>query len=175
MSLHVVSKWFLFFFIYSLVGWVWETSFVYFRTGHFENRGLLWGPYLPIYGIGAVFILFSTAHVKNNLWLIFFLGLISATIVEYVGGSLLQMVFQTRYWDYRGAFLNIHGHICLICSLAWGLFSIGLVRWLHPRTAHFLQQIPNTLLTTLSISSLFVIIADFLLVLQKHWNLFSPK
>ena len=61
----------MFFFVYCFLGWIWETGYVSIRTHKFVNRGFLHGPLIPIYGFGAMAILFATLPVKDNLWLRF--------------------------------------------------------------------------------------------------------
>ena len=59
-------QWLLFFYLYSFVGWVWESCYVSVKKGHWVNRGFLYGPFLPIYGFGAVTILISTMGVQDS-------------------------------------------------------------------------------------------------------------
>lgn len=169
MNTQILMKWTLLFIIYSFIGWVWETCYVFVRTGHYENRGLLWGPFLPVYGFGALLILITTAPVQKNWLLIFIIGMLSASIAEYIGGSFLELVFHTREWDYSESFMNLHGHICLLCSVVWGFFSIALVKWLHPWISSLLQKIPPTLYAwaTILLSLFFVI--DFSILIQRSF------
>lgn len=156
-------RWSLCFFSYCFIGWVWETLYVFVRTGRWENRGLLYSPLLPIYGIGALVILYVTAPVQTNPWLIFLLGMLGASAVEYIGGTLTDILFHTRYWDYSGSFLNLHGHICLLCSLAWGLFSILLVKWIHPGVRQLFHTLPTKAGIILTGILFFTIGIDFII------------
>lgn len=108
----------LYFFFYSFVGWIWESSYVSILTKRLTNRGFLTGPMLPIYGIGAVVMLCATYPVQSSDVGIFLLGLIAATMLEYVTGVVMEALFQVRYWDYSDKKFNIQGHICLSSSLA---------------------------------------------------------
>lgn len=90
----------LYFFFYSFVGWIWESSYVSILTKRLTNRGFLTGPMLPIYGSGAVVMLCATYPVQSSDIGIFLLGLIAATILEYVTGVVMETLFQVRYWDY---------------------------------------------------------------------------
>ena len=113
----------LYFFFYSFVGWIWESSYVSILTKRLTNRGFLTGPMLPIYGSGAVVMLCATYPVQSSDIGIFLLGLIVATILEYVTGVVMETLFQVRYWDYSDKKFNIQGHICLSSSLAWGFYT----------------------------------------------------
>lgn len=107
------------------------------------NRGFLHGPLLPIYGSGATIILFVTLPVEQDLRLVFLLGMIAATVLEYVTGAVMERLFKVRYWDYSHHRFNLNGHICLTSSLAWGFFSILLVRFIHPPIAGLLADVPG--------------------------------
>ena len=76
------AQWVLFFFLYSFLGWIWESSFVSIREHRWVNRGFLHGPLLPIYGFGAVSILLFTLPVAQNPLLIFLMGMTGATLLE---------------------------------------------------------------------------------------------
>ena len=98
MHAYHLSQWLIFFFIYSFIGWVWESCYVSVRKRHWVNRGFLHGPMLPIYGSGAVVILVSTIGVREHPWLIFIFGLVAATALEYVTGAVMERMFHVRYW-----------------------------------------------------------------------------
>lgn len=133
----------LYFFFYSFVGWIWESCYVSVRTRRLTNRGFLTGPMLPIYGSGAVVMLCATYPVQSSDIGIFLLGLIAATVLEYVTGVIMEALFQVRYWDYSDKKFNLQGHICLSSSLAWGVFTLLLIRVVHPRISALLEKIPQ--------------------------------
>ncbi len=134
----------LYFFFYSFIGWIWESSYVSVCKRQLTNRGFLTGPMLPIYGSGAVMMLCVTYPVRSSDIGIFFLGMFAATLLEYVTGVVMEALFQVRYWDYSDKKFNIQGHICLSSSLAWGVFTLLLIRVVHPRVSALLEQIPQT-------------------------------
>lgn len=155
-------KWSLCFFFYCFIGWIWETGYVFVRTGQWENRGFLHGPFLPIYGFGALVILWFTTPAKGNVWLIFLLGMLGATLLEYLGGILLEQIFHARYWDYSGVPLNLNGHVCLPCSFVWGLFSILLVKWIHGWVNGWVISIPVNFGFLIAMSLILLVSADFI-------------
>lgn len=142
MHTYQLSQWILFFFIYSFIGWIWESCYVSVKKRHWVNRGFLHGPMLPIYGSGAVVILISTIGVRNNSWLIFLFGLVAATLLEYVTGAVMERLFHVKYWDYSNQKFNMKGYICVSSSLCWGVFSVLLVRVVHVPIERIVLNIP---------------------------------
>ena len=149
--IYTQAQWLLFFFFYCFVGWIWECMYVSIRKREWVNRGFLYGPLLPIYGFGAIIVLWLTLPVRNNIPLIFLFGMIGATILEYITGAVMERTFHVRYWDYSDQKFNVHGHICLFCSLGWGLFSVILVRFVHLPVEDFVLKIPANIANLLSL------------------------
>ncbi len=127
-----VDQWILLFFLYSFAGYLWEVAYVSLRGHKLVNRGFLFGPILPIYGFGAITILHAALPVRNNLILTALLGGLAASILEYFTGWLMERLFGVRYWDYSNDPGNIRGYVCPRATLAWCVFSVLLVRWVHP-------------------------------------------
>ena len=100
MHIYTTGQWVLLFFFYCFCGWVWESCYVSVCQRRWVNRGFLHGPLLPIYGSGAILILFVTLPAANHLWLVYVLGLVAATALEYVTGAVMERLFGVRYWDY---------------------------------------------------------------------------
>ena len=132
LSSYTLTQWSLLFYLYGFLGWVWESCYVSLCRRQWVNRGFLHGPMLPIYGFGALMILLATLPARQNLALVFLLGTASATLLEYVTGAAMERIFHVRYWDYSHQRFQVKGYICLRSSIAWGFFSILLVRVLHP-------------------------------------------
>ena len=140
-----LTQWLLFFFVYAFFGWVWESCYVSVRSKRWVNRGFLNGPFLPIYGFGAIAILWATLPVRNDVVLVYVFGMLSATILEYFTGAAMERLFHVRYWDYSKHKFNLKGHICLGVSLGWGVFSVFLVRVVHLPIEQLILQIPTVL------------------------------
>ena len=124
MYVYTPGQWALLFFFYCFCGWVWESCYVSAKQRQWVNRGFLHGPLLPIYGSGAIIILFVTLPVADNLWLVYVLGMLAATLLEYVVGAVMEQLFKVRYWDYTKQPCNLHGYICLTSC---GLFIRPLI------------------------------------------------
>jgi len=140
------TDWMMFFFFYCIIGWIWESGYVSLRTRTWVNRGFLYGPWLPIYGFGALTVLLATLPVRMYLSLVFVTGMISATILEYVTGAAMEKLFHMRYWDYSDKPMNIRGHICLPVSLAWGCFSVLMILLIHPPVERLILSVPDSIL-----------------------------
>lgn len=133
---YTFSTWLFFFYFYCFLGWIWETLYVSVKKGKWVNRGFMRGPFLPIYGTGAIVVLIFTLHFRDNASLVFVVGMLSATILEYCTGVAMEKMFHVRYWDYTGKPLNVNGHICITSSLAWGVFSVILTLYGHTPVEH---------------------------------------
>lgn len=124
--------WLVYFYVYCILGWCFESGNVSLRKREWTNRGFMRGPWLPIYGSGALVILLSTLHVDDRPWLVFITGAFAATLLEYVTGVVMLAVFKVRYWDYRYHKIQFQGHICLVSTMAWGVLSVVMVYGIHP-------------------------------------------
>ncbi len=121
------------FFLYSLLGWLFEVSFVVLRQHRYQDRGVLGGPFCLIYGItGCIITVGLRELARDDLFFLFLLSAVIATAVEWVGGHILEWFTQTRWWDYSRRKFNLDGYICLSASVGWGLLGVVTVRWLAP-------------------------------------------
>ena len=113
---YTLQQWILYFYVYCFLGWIFESCYVSFRKKEWVNRGFLHGPFLPIYGSGAVMMLFVSEPFKNNLILTYFAGVVGATLLELVTGAAMEALFKVRYWDYSNQKFNYKGNISLTYS-----------------------------------------------------------
>ncbi len=140
-------QWLAFFYIYCFFGWIFESTYVSLKQRHFVNRGFLRIPMLPLYGSGAVMMLWVSLPFKNNLFLVYISGVIAATALEYVTGYMMEQLFKIRYWDYSNQKFQIHGYICLSSSIAWGFLTILMTEVIHEPIARIVLDFnPNILL-----------------------------
>lgn len=147
------------FFIAAIIGWVFEVTLHIIEQGEFVKRGVLQGPWLPIYGYGCILILTVLYKFRKKPLKEFFLIIILCGLVEYCTGVYLEHTFNgTKWWDYSGYFLNIHGRVCAEGLLVFGLGGIMLVYILAPLIDNLLQRVnPKKLIVTCCILlSLFI-------------------
>ncbi len=151
-SIYYIISWF---FIYSFLGWAWESAYVSIKNKKLVNRGFINGPLCTIYGAGAVTIYLLLRPFEKNLALLYLGGVITATALEYVTGWIMETVFHTRWWDYSNKKFNLHGYISLASSLLWGAFSILLFKLLQPFvswiTSLYPQSIGEVILAVVSV------------------------
>ena len=144
--IYTFSTWLFFFYFYCFLGWVWETCYVSVLKAKWVNRGFMRGPFLPIYGSGAIVVLIFTLPFRTNAGLVFVVGMVSATILEYFTGAVMERLFHVRYWDYSSQRLNLNGHICVTSSLAWGAFSVILTLYGHTPVERFASHMSTNVL-----------------------------
>lgn len=137
--------WLTFFYIYCFFGWIFESTYVSLKQHRFVNRGFLRLPMLPLYGTGAVMMLWVSLPVKNNLFLVYCSGVVAATLLEYVTGYVMERLFKVRYWDYSNQKFNLHGYICLTSSIAWGFLTIFMTEVIHKPMERFVLNLPPAL------------------------------
>lgn len=122
----------LLFFIYSFIGWLWETIYCSLKAGKFVYRGFLIGPYCPIYGFGILGVLYFVEPFQNNVVVLYVFATILVTALEYFTSYLLEKLFHASWWDYRNVPFNINGRIALPVSLFWGIACVLIVKVVNP-------------------------------------------
>ena len=139
---------FKFFFITSILGFFIE-SFLW----HGHESGILYGPWTPIYGIGSVIILIISSKIfkKRNInsffkfALLFVFCFILLSLIELIGGILIEKIFDVVFWDYTKYKFNIGKYICLEISFLWGIVSCLFV-FIKPFIDRIIKCIPNLVL-----------------------------
>ena len=134
---------FYYFFIYSFLGWISECVKVFVETKKLVNRGFISGPICPIYGVGAVALVLLLGSVKN-IFLLFLIGVVVTSVLEYVTGYILEKLFHSKWWDYSDKPFNLQGRICLFNSLLWGVSSIVIVKFIQPLMEKLVNIIPSS-------------------------------
>ena len=149
------------FFIFALIGWLWEVSLHLVSNGEFVNRGVLHGPWLPIYGTGGVLILVVLNKLRSKPLAEFCATIVLCGCVEYFTAWYLEATHDgQKWWDYSGYFLNLHGRICAEGLLVFGLGGMAIVYVAAPFLDNFLQKIKLQIIVPLCVALLTVFIAD---------------
>lgn len=154
-----ILQWMLFFYIYCFFGWIIESTYVSVCTGNWVNRGFMRGPVIPIYGTGAIIILFAVIPFRTSPILVFIIGTIAASVLEFVTGIVMERIYKVRYWDYSDKPFNLCGYICLFNSLCWGVLSILLIYLVHSWVEKGVLFLNDMVLLSIDsgISSLFIV------------------
>lgn len=156
-----------FFFAFAVLGWCWEVLVFFIHKGVFINRGILFGPWLPIYGVGGVAVLLFLRRFAENKLLTFLAAALLCTVLEYMTGWFLESSTGARWWDYTGYLLNLNGRVCLTGALVFGLGSIALIYILAPLANEFYKKIPFRMKYVLGIIVLILFLAD---VTYSHFH-----
>ncbi len=134
-----------------------------FKSRKLVNRGFMRGPFLPLYGSGAIMMLIVSMPFQDNVILTYLAGVAGATVLEYITGVTMEALFKVRYWDYSNQRFNFQGHICLSSSIAWGFLTILMTRVVHRPVEQFVMSIPGNVLFPLTMLLTVYIVVDFTL------------
>lgn len=152
----LISIYFLYFIIYSFIGWCLEVFDKFFEFKRFINRGFLIGPICPIYGFSVLFILLLIGDNSNDLLSVFLKSVFICSLLEYITSYLMEKLFKARWWDYSKYKFNINGRICLETTLPFGILGCVMVYIIHPIIIRLVTAI-NPLLQLIITLILFVI------------------
>lgn len=139
----------LMFFLFAFLGWCWEVMLYLVTSATFVNRGVMHGPWLPIYGTGGVLVLMVLYKLRDKPWLEFAATVVICGIVEYFTAYYLETVYNRRWWDYAGYFLNLHGRICAEGLLVFGLGGMAVVYFVAPMFDNLLHRFKRRTLIAL--------------------------
>ena len=153
---------FLLFFIYSVIGWFVEVTYVYIGTKKFINRGFLIGPYIPIYGYSALIMALYLTQYKDNPLTVFLLAIFICTFIEYMISFNMEKLFNARWWDYSNSKFNINGRVCLKNGLGFGFLSLLLIYLINPWLVNLLEKLNPKLLIIISVICLVIFVFDFI-------------
>jgi len=178
--MHYFSFIILYFSIFSFVGWLIECSYFFIKEKKFINRGFLYGPFVPLYGFGALTVYLISYLLKNqSIFLTIFISWIICIIIEYIGSLLLEKLYSIKLWDYSSEFLNINGRICLKYSLYWLFLIFIQLKFIQPYFEKFILSISEIIKTPLAFTLIGYFIFDFfyssrsLFRFTRIWNFFE--
>jgi uncharacterized membrane protein len=155
---------FLMFFIYSVIGYLIEVTSVSATNKKLTfSRGYLIGPYLPIFGFGAIIIDLFLTKYKNDSIVLFVMAVFCCCTLEYFTSLLMEKLFKLRWWDYSDKKFNLNGRICLETGVLFGLGGFFIVYVLSPIVRHFLYFLPNKFLIIIGIFIFIIMLIDLIL------------
>ena len=160
MRRYSVTSLIMMFFIFCFMGWFWEVIFHFIEKGEFVNRGVMHGPWLPIYGSGCVMILVLLNKLRKNPIIEFISAVVLCGIVEYFTSVFLEYQYGKLWWDYSGYFLNINGRVCAEGLLVFGIGGIIVVYIVAPLLDNLLRKIPLKISITICVVLVLAFTAD---------------
>ena len=105
-------------------------TLVYTRTLQIR-QGLIYGPFVQVYGIGAMAYYILISQVKEPKKA-FFLGIAMGGILEYLCSFFQEIFFGTISWDYSNLFMNLNGRTCLLYCVYWGIIAVAFLKIIYP-------------------------------------------
>ncbi len=169
----LISELFVKFIMYSMMGWIWESIYCTVKEKEWQDRGFLFGPVCPIYGVGAVLtsLIFTYVPVLNsgNLtwWQLFLICAVGSAILEYSTSYVLEVIFHAKWWDYSEIPLNINGRICLPATCAFGVAGVLIVRYVFPPIDRFYDLGAPMFMEFLSLLLMAIFAADMALTVAS--------
>jgi uncharacterized membrane protein len=145
---------------YSFIGWIVEVLWVFAKSQHLENRGFLTGPFLPIYGIGAIVLILAVEPYVKNPFVVFVACVFVASALEYLSSLILEKLFHITLWDYHGRRFNLNGRICLENSLGFGALGLMLLYVLHPLISVALKALPQDAAIAIAWALIGILVVD---------------
>lgn len=150
----------LLFFALSMLGWLVEVLEGIVNRKEFINRGFLVGPICPIYGVGSLLMLNFLRAYESDYIVLFIMGMIICTILEYLTSLILEKIFHTRWWDYSDHKINLNGRVALETMVMFGLSSIILMKLIKPFYFKIINIIPNNIKLIIVIILIIIFVID---------------
>lgn len=156
------------FIVYSVLGYLLETTLKTFFIPNMNN-GFLYGPWIPVYGFGCCLIIVVMRLVFNRIkvsrWLkivlTFLLSAFVLTLLEFIGGNLIELLTGKVFWSYSDMKFNFGHYISLEISLIWGVMSLIIIYIVKPVLDKLIKKIPSII--TYLVLGIFII--DFVITL----------
>lgn len=160
--MNTLSYYFLTFLIYSFFGWILEIIVCSHDYKKLVNRGFLFGPYCPIYGCGALLILWTLERYYNDPIVVFVFGVIITTFIEYSTSYLLEKIFHNKWWDYSNRIDSINGRVCVGNMIFFGLGACAIIYLFQPHLDSLLYSMSYQLTDVLSLIFAIIFIIDII-------------
>lgn len=122
----------IYFALYCFIGYLLESLYVSLLQKQWISSGLLKGPFIPLYGFGAILLIYLSPFLSNNPLLAFLFGGIAMTLLEYISSFYIDKYFHTKCWDYSNHRFHIQGRVCLLYFSIWCFLSYLFIFYIHP-------------------------------------------
>lgn len=152
---------FWYFIIFSIIGLIVEMLFCFVTTGKIESRkGLIWGPFCPIYGVGGAVLILALNKYQDSDIKIFVYGGFLGSAIEYIISFILEAMYSTRFWDYSHLPFHLNGRICITYTIYWAILSILLMKIMKPFTDKLIAKMPSKLQRILELGLIIFLFVD---------------
>ena len=164
------------YFVFSVLGWIWESIYCTIKERKWQNRGFLYGPLCPIYGFGSIIALLVYDLISLGIvhqlswWMTLIVGFFLSMILEYPTSYILEKLFHARWWDYSDLPLNINGRTCVITSLGFGIGAIIIMNYLIPSYEQALVIIPASIIAIFCVIFVAIHSSDITLTVSHLTN-----
>ena len=156
-----------YFIIFSIIGLIIETIYCLVTTGILESRkGLLWGPFCPVYGVGATVLILCLNRVDSrNSFELFIYGFLLGSLIEYLMSYVLEAIYSIRFWDYTYTGTSINGRICVPYSIFWGILAVFLIKIAKPLIDKWINKMSKKSMKIVDFLAVIFFIADVLVTI----------
>lgn len=147
-------------------GFIYEELFYLIDLGKLVKRGSTYGPWIPIYAFGTLFIILFSYRFRKKPLFIFLINCLVTGILEYGTGFVLDKFFNLKLWDYNTEILNfgnINGYICFRSVVLFGGASLFLVYVVVPLLLKLLNKFKYKKFSIISYSLLSLFVLDMIL------------
>lgn len=162
-TINFLAIYFIMFMILSIIGYFVEIIDCAIERGVFTfSRGFLIGPYIPIYGVGALSMYFLLSKYRDDLLVLFILSMAICSVIEYLTSFVMEKMFNLRWWDYSDRKFNINGRIFLLNSVLFGVAGVVVCSFLGPWLYDIISEWKPVLLYSIAGSLFIIFIVDFI-------------
>ncbi|MCR1841827.1 putative ABC transporter permease [Murimonas intestini] len=166
--------WTILFFTGGIIGWLLEM--IAFKGSHvnvswieivLNLRGVLHGPWVPIYGFGFILLVLFGHKLKKYPIFLFIGNIVICGLLEYVTSYVLELIFNARWWDYSSKFLNLHGRIYVGGLLMFGIAGMLAVYLIEPWMRARLERINPCVKVVFAVLLITIFCVDVVVALQS--------
>lgn len=159
----MIARLFVHFIITAFIGYIYECVAMTVWSGRWDNRGFMFGPVIPIYGVGCLlgFLFFGNIIKEYTIWQVFLAGFLGSAVLEYPTSLIMEKIFHTRWWDYSVGPWNIEGRVSLLSSLGFGLGAVIIVYVINPLLVPLVWSLEEGFVTTAAIILAVLFWGDF--------------
>lgn len=163
----------VYFMLYAMIGWIYEVflEVVVYRWG-FSNRGVLFGPWLPVYGFGALlFLVIVYPLIKNKIGIkkylyipvVFLLCMLVATTLELLTSYICEYFMGSWPWQtYADYKINFQARIALSPSIRFGIGGVVFLYLLQPLFEKITNKLKDKTLTCVSVAIAIILVLDMI-------------